>query len=235
MHSGGKVQLLSPTNASKVSALSFDGATNAWQGQLDIKDSSLIVQTTAATRQSVFATILNQIRMGRNSGAMRWFGEGIASSAASRDGSRSTALGAILNDNGSGGALYTTFFGQAVDINSILIRYTFNGDLDLDGGIDADDYARMDAGFAQKLTGWGHGDLDYSGVINADDFFLIDHAFAAQTPLPAPLAFGATSVPEPMFVAFAVLALLTPRSWQRRLARGSRSHKRAESSPASTA
>jgi hypothetical protein len=78
----------------------------------------------------------------------------------------------------------------------------------------------MDAGFLQKLTGWRNGDLDYSGSINADDYFLMDYAFANQSSLPAPLAFGPMSVPEPDLVALMAavgfLGLLMPRSWQKR-------------------
>jgi hypothetical protein len=197
IHAGALLQLQSTTAASKVSTLSLDGASNAWQGTLDMKNSSLIVQASDADRQSVLSNILNQIRTGRNNSGARWTGQGIKSSTAAADASRTSGLGAILNDNGSGGVLYSTFFGQSADINSILIRYTLNGDIDLNGAIDADDYAAIDAGFAQKLSGWRNGDLDYSGSINADDYFLIDQAFASQSSLPAPLALGMTSVPEP--------------------------------------
>src|SRR5207245_5393090 len=153
----------------------------------------------------------------RNSTATRWTGQGITSSTAASDATRSSGIGAILNVNGSGGVLYNTFFGQSVDANSILIRYTLNGDLDLNGVIDADDYARIDAGFAQKLTGWINGDLDYGGNINADDFFLIDQAFASQSSLPAPLALGPVNVPESCFAALIAgfLGLLMRHSWRR--------------------
>src|SRR5207302_3540237 len=43
------------------------------------------------------------------------------------------------------------------------------------------------------------------------DFFLMDHAFAAQSSLPAPLAFGPTNVPEPFLPLFAALGLLILR------------------------
>ncbi|HEV8292116.1 MAG TPA: DNRLRE domain-containing protein, partial [Tepidisphaeraceae bacterium] len=150
IHTGSQLTLESASAASKIATLTFDGSPNAWQGKLDLKNSSLIVQATAATRQTIFDAIVNQIRTARNSTATRWGGQGITSSAAAADANRTSGIGAILNDNGSGGLLYSTFFGQSVDIKSILIRYTLNGDLDLDGGIDADDYARMDSGYLQK-------------------------------------------------------------------------------------
>src|SRR5205814_9138762 len=69
--------------------------------------------------------------------------------------------------------------------NAVLIKYTYDGDSDLDGDVDADDYARIDGGFAQRnspgfVASYRTGDFDYSGSINSDDFFLIDRAFGTQ-------------------------------------------------------
>ena len=65
-----------------------------WQGTLDLKSSSLIVQASSADRQSVLSTILDQIRNARGSSE-----GGITSSAASADPTRTSAIGAILNDD----------------------------------------------------------------------------------------------------------------------------------------
>src|SRR5205823_2551672 len=106
---------------SKVNELVFNGA-----GKLDLMNNSLVVQASASDRLAVLDEIANQIRRSRNS-TTRWGGLGLASSTAANDGTRTSAIAAILNDNGSGGVLYTTFFGQPVDINSVLVRYTLNG------------------------------------------------------------------------------------------------------------
>jgi hypothetical protein len=92
---------------------------------------------------------------------------------------RNTTLAAIVNDRGNGTVVRSELAGQAVDANAILIKYTYNGDADLNGLINADDYARIDAGFAARMTskGFYNGDFDYSGAINSDDYFLIDRAF----------------------------------------------------------
>ena len=86
------------------------------------------------------------------------------------------------NDTGSG-PIVTTFDGQSVDTTFILAKYTYTGDSDLDGDVDADDYARIDAAFA-GATGIGgpyrNGDINYSGSVNADDFFEIDRSFSTQ-------------------------------------------------------
>jgi hypothetical protein len=94
-------------------------------------------------------------------------------------------LAAIINDNGSGVPLMGTFNGQSVDANAIVIKYTYDGDSDLDGDVDADDYARLDAAFAQRnnpgfVPSYRNGDIDYSGSVNSDDYFEIDQAYSTQ-------------------------------------------------------
>ena len=86
----------------------------------------------------------------------------------------------MLNDNGSGIPLHDTFAGQAVDANSMLFKYSYKGDADLNGILNADDYARIDAGFATHAQGYENGDFDLSGAINSDDYFYIDYTFSNQ-------------------------------------------------------
>src|SRR5207245_8219050 len=78
-----------------------------------------------------------------------------------------------------------TFNGKGVDANAILIKYTYDGDSDWGGDVDADGYGRMDGGFAQRnnpgfVPSYRTGDFDYSGSINSDDFFVIDRAYSTQ-------------------------------------------------------
>ena len=99
-------------------------------------------------------------------------------------------LAAILNDDGTGHPLYSKFANQPADVNSILVKYTLNGDADLNGKIDASDYFLIDKGFlssssANPLGGYRNGDFDYSGKIDASDYFLIDKSFLSQPASPA--------------------------------------------------
>jgi hypothetical protein len=99
---------------------------------------------------------------------------------------RNVTLAAILNDRGNGTVVRSELDGQSADVNTILIRYTYDGDSDVNGLLDADDYARMDAGYANRAIakGFYNGDLDYSGTVDSDDYFLIDRASAtASAPL----------------------------------------------------
>lgn len=146
---------------------------------LDLADNDLILQSTAANRLADLADIAARIKSGRNGG--NWTSKGIISSVAAAEPNKLTGLAIALNDKGNGSTLYSTFDGEPVDTNSILVKYTYNGDADLNGKIDADDYFQIDNGFAQKLAGYRNGDFDFNGVVDADDYFLIDRAFVGQT------------------------------------------------------
>ena len=81
-------------------------------------------------------------------------------------------LAAIRNADEQGQPLFDSFAGQAVDENSILVKFTINGDADLNGKLDASDYFLIDKGFLSKnsanpLTGYRNGDFDYNDKIDA--------------------------------------------------------------------
>jgi hypothetical protein len=102
------------------------------------------------------------------------------------------ALAVVVNDANqtpdgslSGATIFTTFDGQSVNDGDVLVKYTFVGDANLDGVVDAADYEQIDNGFnsqgtATALSGWFNGDFNYDGVINGDDYTLIDNAFNSQ-------------------------------------------------------
>jgi PEP-CTERM motif len=166
-----------PVDLLELNTLSFGGTTNNWQGKLDLNDNTLIVHNTSTAAATTELTQLtNQIHEGFTGG---WHGTaGITSSVAAT--TKNTAIGIELNDNGSGGTLFTTFEGQNVTNTDILVGYTYFGDANLDGVVDANDYLLIDNGFSKGLTGWRNGDFNYDGVINGDDYTLIDNAFNTQ-------------------------------------------------------
>ena len=60
--------------------------------------------------------------------------------------------------------------GETLGINDIVLKYTYNGDGNLDGSINADDFAQIDAGFATHAGGYYNGDFNFSGgAPNSDD------------------------------------------------------------------
>jgi hypothetical protein len=166
--------------------LKLDTLSIASTATLDLFDNDLILQSTSAAKAGLLTTVNGLLKTGRNKGT--WTGAGIRSTTAGSASPHVTTLAAIVNDRGNDTTVLSQLDGQTLDINTILIKYTYNGDGDLNGLINADDYALIDAGYANRATanGFRNGDFDYSGTINADDFFLIDQAMS--TPALPPFA-----------------------------------------------
>jgi hypothetical protein len=92
------------------------------------------------------------------------------------------SLAAVLNKMGDGKTrIMYTFGGQNVGLTDVLVKYTWNGDANLDGVINADDYFLIDSGYITQAKGYQNGDFNYDDVINADDYFLIDSAYIGQS------------------------------------------------------
>ncbi len=236
--------LTSPENNLLTSGLSIAGSTDNWTGLLNLTNNNLVI------RGGDLSTVTNQIKQGYTNGT--WQGSsGIVSSAAAADSTHLTTLGVILNDNGrgsplygSGGSLASNFAGvSSVQLDDVLVKYTYYGDANLDGKVDGSDYTRIDAGYLSQsgsnpLTGWSNGDFNYDGVINGSDYTLIDNAFnrqgvqmssevssqfssspadAVETAEVAPgNVLGTTSVPEPSTVAIAAMIAVGGLSGRKR-------------------
>ena len=152
--------------AASASALSV-GAT----AKLDLGGNDLVVHGGAVATVSALA--------GTGFNAGLWTGYGLASSAAAA--SRRTALGVVQNVGTTGAALYATFDGVAVSATDVLVKYTYYGDANLSGTVDAADYSRVDAGYVTHATGWANGDFNYDGTVDGSDYSLIDDSFNQQT------------------------------------------------------
>ncbi|MCY2952927.1 MAG: S8 family serine peptidase [Planctomycetota bacterium] len=106
-------------------------------------------------------------------------------------GEKYTTLAAVVNDKGDAKTrIKDTFGGQDVGLSDVLIKYSCDGDANLDGVVNADDYFQIDSGFISRKKGYYNGDFNYDDVVNADDYFLIDSAYIGQS---GPLA---TSKPD---------------------------------------
>ncbi len=134
-----------------------------------------------------------------------------------------TGLGVIRNSDldtitGLPGSSYTSFSGQTVTPNDILVKYTYIGDGNLDGLVSFDDYVGMDNAFFGLIEnlGWATGDINFDGVINFDDYTVVDQAFFFQGAPLAGEASGVAAVPEPGAWLLAVLALAAIHGAKRR-------------------
>ncbi len=178
--------------------------------KFDLKNEALIVRTTP------YATVEGYVKTGFN--AFNWNGFGIQSSNAATF-VDPTAVGIADNSD----AFYATYFGIAIGADDALARYTYYGDADLNGKVDNDDYALIDAGFSGGANRWFLGDFDYNNVINNDDYALIDAGFSGQG---APLGGGggflagggekSALVPEPASAALLLLGAVGFASRRRR-------------------
>jgi hypothetical protein len=159
------------------------------QGCLDVGDIDLIVDYPDGTVCPI-AEVAAWVRAGLNAPSGYWDGDGITSSAAAAQADRLTAVGVLDNADPEVGGK-TEFAGQAVDDTSVLVKYTWWGDANLDGVVDANDYDVIDRNFLfnrNPSAPWFTGDFNYDGVIDANDYDKIDRAFLFQSGPLAPAA-----------------------------------------------
>jgi hypothetical protein len=199
-----------PGGTSRVSALSI-----ATSGRLDVKDNDLVIDYTGA---SPIATIRPMLASAYASG--NWTGPGLASSTAGASTTLKTALGYLDNTSGS----FASFGGQSVDNTSILVKYTYSGDTNLDGQVDITDLGNLATSW-QVAGLWVNGDLDYSGFIDITDLGLLATNWQAGVGSPlrpslgeALVALGLPSaaVPEPLGAATLTCAAAILGSLRRR-------------------
>jgi autotransporter-associated beta strand protein len=79
----------------------------------------------------------------------------------------------------------TSFGGVSVDSSSVLIKYTYAGDADLDGDADGVDIGTWATNFTGELGGtgdrvWTQGDWDYDGDVDGVDAGLWAQAFTGE-------------------------------------------------------
>ncbi len=196
---------------SRVKLLTIDGSPGNWLGRLDLNNNDLIIDYTGT---SPLATVRDQIHGGFASGA--WTGKGIATSM----GDATHGLG--YADNNSLGL--ASFSGQVVDSTSILIKYTYFGDANLDGQVDITDLGRLATNW-QTAGYWPQGDFDYSGFIDISDLgkLATNWQLGVGSPMGpslnealASLGFSGTNVPEPASAVLASAAMAFVPRWRRR-------------------
>jgi autotransporter-associated beta strand protein len=152
---------------------------------LDLTTNSMIIDTASPA-----GPLVNTVREHLESGRL-------ASSSANP----STALG--YADNAVTGL--AIFSGVSVDQTSILIKFTWLGDTDLDGDVDIADLGDLASSW-QGTGVWTDGDFDYNGTVNVNDLGLLASNWQAGVGNPlgpsldeALAGFGLPSlnVPEP--------------------------------------
>jgi hypothetical protein len=197
---------------SLVSSLTIAGATDAWTGTLNLNNNDAIVNSTAATKAADLGRLNNQLKQGFNNGT--WTGQGITSSTAAGNTAADTGLTVV--DNALLGL--SNFSGQSVTANSILLKYTYYGDIDQNGQVDADDLTVFASNFGRAAGATQiDGDIDFNGAVNADDLTVFANNFNKGVGSPLATA-SVQAVPEPQTIGLVIagLAALVPCILRRR-------------------
>jgi hypothetical protein len=158
----------------------FSSLAIAAGGKFDIGDQDLVINYTGPSplgtwNGSAYDGITGLIQSGYNFSA--WDGSGIVSSMPAAQAGLTTVAAAEARDvlfiNGSTTQVWN---GQTVDSTSVLIKYTYAGDANLDGTVDAGDYGIID-NYVQLPGAFGYfnGDFNFDGVIDAADYGIIDN------------------------------------------------------------
>ena|GEM_PF-3760460 len=154
-----------------VAVIDAGGLNIATGGILDLGDNDLILHYASANETAARNLVSGLLASGFDGGGFDT--AGINSSAASYDayfGSGTRALGWM--DNNDIGA--TSFDGvNTSDLNEVMVKFTYYGDSDLNGVVDATDFGLYAAGKSNAGTGWAFGNYDYNATTtDATDFGL---------------------------------------------------------------
>jgi hypothetical protein len=155
-------------------------------GVLDLTDNDLLVDYAAGpsplgtASAGVYDGYTGLVQSGMNAGA--WDGAGINTSAYD-DRDAMTGLGIVdasdVLDFGAGTT--ATYRGETVDNTTIIVKYTYLGDANLDGQITGDDYSGIDLSILiPGAFGYFNGDFNYDGLVTGDDDSTIDFNILTQ-------------------------------------------------------
>jgi uncharacterized membrane protein len=174
LNDGGTMNLSAGQDKTlKVATLSIDTVDGS---KLELKDNRLIVTAggVGSWNGSAYTGVTGLIQSGRGDGT--WNGSGLITSMSDALILRTTiAVAAAGEALGLAPTETSMWGGQQITGNDTLVMYTYAGDLNVDGTVNADDYAYIDLyAHTPGARGYGHGDINYDGSINADDYALID-------------------------------------------------------------
>jgi autotransporter-associated beta strand protein len=218
--SGGTLQIAADGTSAATSVVT--GLT-ADTGKLDLNNNKLVVVAgnVGTWTGSAYDGITGRVASGRNNGT--WDGNGVLTSQSNallaQNYLTSLAVAKASDAKGLTAGQTATFGGQTVTDADVLVGYTYTGDANLSGSINADDYFQIDSNYNKSGTnfGWFNGDFNYDGVINGDDYAMIDSAFAAQgTPFSSGAPAGVSAVPEPAGALGALLICQVALAGRRR-------------------
>jgi len=200
-------QVLLTAGGNKV--LRAGAISTATSGKIDMSDNDAVINYTGS---SPLAAIRAFITQGYNGGL--WTGAGITSSAAAAlaASAHKTALGyGEVAQIGAG-----TF--TATDLSTVLIRYVYAGDANLDGTVDTVDFNNLASNFSGTNRIWSQADFDYNQTVDTVDFNLLASNFSLVLPASDAISgdFASAAVPEPASAALIAIGFGTVAIRRRR-------------------
>src|SRR4029079_1429460 len=100
-----------------------------------------------------------------------------------------------------------TFASQAVDSTSVLVRYTYAGDANLDGKVNALDFNALATHFGGCAKRWNNGDFNYDSATYTLDCTTLAGNFNLVLPAPS----LGQIVPEPTVLLVSAAAIAFAR------------------------
>jgi hypothetical protein len=206
----GFVRLLPNGGTSKVGTLVLGGS---YAPTLDMTNDAMVIDytlradpTDPTLNNSPLLPVYGKLLAGYNSGdwnptlgnSALILSSTAAAVAADSSNTHKTGIGfgeagAILGPTGG------TFNGEAVDGDAVLLKYTYLGDANLDGKVNALDFNVLATNFgSSNLPLWAQGDFNYDASVDTSDFMMMANNFGQQ--LASAPALGSV-VPEPTAIA----------------------------------
>jgi autotransporter-associated beta strand protein len=202
----GNVQVLAKTTPNDPAGTSVVPAVSVAGGaQLDLTNNSMVIDYTGAV-----GTLVDDVRQHIQNARL------VSTSA-------TTLIGLGYADNAALSPVKASFGGVSVDPSSVLIKYTYFGDADVDGDVDVADLGVLATNW-QQASLWSGGDFDYNGSVDVNDLGLLATNWQAGVGSPlgpdfataaASVGLPASAVPEPasmtLISALAAWSLKRPR------------------------
>ena len=191
----GSTQRLRSLNVSGLATMSPNGnraidvkSLPTITGKLNLNDNDLVVDYTGGSpigswNGAAYTGVTGLVQSASNGGA--WDGNGITTGMSFVDPTtRTLGVNEASTVLGLSGSATDTWNGVTVDATSVIVKYTYVGDIDLNGELNGDDYFYLDSYVLQSGTVFGYavGDINLDGELNGDDYFWLDSTILSQGP-----------------------------------------------------
>ena len=166
----------------RAASLSISG-----NSKLNLNDNNLLLDYTGPTSPlgtrngSAYSGVAGMIQSGRTQNGT-WNGPGIMTSMTNAAaGLTGLGVGEAKDLMGLREGETAVWDGQTIDATTVILKYTYAGDGNLDGVIDGGDYGLIDNNVQiPGAFGYFNGDFNYDGVVDGGDYGIIDNNIQAQ-------------------------------------------------------